>query len=414
MINSIKPAIHYGYTIVLCCCLIMGVNVGIAISCAGIFYEPVSTALGIKVGEFGLYASVIYLCSALMLPLAGKLMEKFGARIMLSLNSALMGLCYLVMPLFNNVWQFYLAGGIIGITLAFLLYLSFPTLINRWFQTRVGFFIGVCSAASGIGGIIFNPFGAWLITTYGWRMAYCVFGLIILLLVTPVLGILLRDNPADKGLEPFGRKEIQNISADTGVEYAAAVKMPVFYALVLFAFAMIAVSTLNLFVPYYTTGLNYTLAQASLVAAAVMAGATAGKIILGMLNDKSGFLGITAASGCGILGLFLLLAGKYGFPFLLTGGFFFGWAYAAVSVETVMLVRHVFGGRHYARIYSNIAVALAAGGTLTAGGWGILADHTGFRFILILGIVLQIICGGIGIYALKTGKKLNSTKGETK
>lgn len=406
MINLERFHIHYGYVIVLCCCLIMGGNVGIAISCAGIFYKPVSTSLSISVGEFGLYASVIYMASALMLPFAGKLMEKFGSRIMLTINSTAMGICYLSMALFNNVWLFYLAGGVIGITLAFLLYLSFPTLINSWFQTRVGFFIGVCSAASGIGGIIFNPFGAWLITAYGWRTAYCAFGLIILCIITPVLGLLVRNSPQDIGIKPVTGGEKTAALANTGIEYTKAIKLPVFYTLIFFAFAMIAVSTLNLFIPSYITDLNYTLEQASLVAAAVMAGATVGKVILGMLNDKNGVWGIVTAASCGITGLLLLFLGEYGYSLLLAGGFFFGWAYAAVSVETVMLVRYVFGGRHYARIYSNIAVALAAGGTLTSGGWGILAGYTGFRPIIISGIILLLVCCGIGLYALNTGKNL--------
>lgn len=36
--------LHYGYVIVACCCLIMGVNVGLTFSCAGIFFQPVSEA----------------------------------------------------------------------------------------------------------------------------------------------------------------------------------------------------------------------------------------------------------------------------------------------------------------------------------------------------------------------------------
>ena len=40
-------AIHYGYVIVLCCCLIMGVNVGLVMSCAGIFFLAVSGGIGL-------------------------------------------------------------------------------------------------------------------------------------------------------------------------------------------------------------------------------------------------------------------------------------------------------------------------------------------------------------------------------
>lgn len=43
--------IHYGYVIMLCCFLIMFVLVGLIMSCAGIFYKPVSETLGIEVRE---------------------------------------------------------------------------------------------------------------------------------------------------------------------------------------------------------------------------------------------------------------------------------------------------------------------------------------------------------------------------
>ncbi len=146
---------HYAYVILICCCLMMSVNVGLSFSCAGIYYSPVSQSLGVTVGEFGIYMSIMYVTSSLMLPLAGKMLERYSARMLFSVSSAVMGIDFLAMSLFRHVWEFYISGGVMGITLAFLLYLSFPTIINRWFHTRVGMMIGICSAASGIGGIFF-------------------------------------------------------------------------------------------------------------------------------------------------------------------------------------------------------------------------------------------------------------------
>lgn len=398
---------HYGYIIVLCCCLIMGVNVGLVMSCAGIFYHPVSEALGTSVGKFGLYMSFNYLASTLMLSIAGRMMERFSARILLTLSSAVLGLTLVAMSFFNAVWEFYLAGSVIGITLAFLLYLSFPTMVNRWFQTRVGFFIGLCSAASGIGGVLFNPVGARLITLFGWRMTYMLFGLVILFAITPLLGILLRDFPVNKGVQSYGADQQKQPDAPiTGIEYARAIRMPVFYGMILFAFLMISVSTLNLFIPNYITGLNYSLEQASLVASAIMVGVTIGKVALGMINDRSSVWGVITTIFLGIAGLVLLLAGEFGIVMAIAGGFLFGWAYAGVTVQTPMLVRTIFGNRNYAQIYSNISIAFAAGGSITAGGWGLLADSMSFRFILSLGIVFLGISGFIGIYALHLGKRL--------
>lgn len=407
LISSNK--VHYGYVIVLCCFLIMFVIVGLIMSCAGIFYKPVSEDLGIDIGKFGLYMSLNFLFSTLTLSFAGKLMEKYSARIILAISSAVAGASLMAMSQFNAVWQFYIVGAIFGITLAFLLYLGFPTLLNRWFKARMGVLIGICSAGSGIGGVLFNPIGGYLITNYGWRATYLIFGAMIFLLVTPVLAILLRDYPQDKGLEPYGActadmpvKRVDN--HNEGIEYSKAIRMPVFYGLVVFAFLMNAAATLNVFVPAYAQSVQFSIEEASFVASAVMVGVTVGKVILGMLNDRSTALGVVVTTGLGVGGLGLLLLGHIGIIVSVLGGFLFGWAYAGVSVQTPLLVRSVFGNKNYAQIYSNVSMSIAVGGAIAAGGWGLLADNTSFGFIFTTGIVFLIVSGCIGMLALKINK----------
>ena len=404
MKNSSK--IHYGYVIVLCCFLIMFVIVGLIMSCAGIFYKPVSEELGIDIGKFGLYMSLNFLFSTLTLSFAGRMMERYSARIILSVSSAVAGLSLMAMSQFNAVWQFYITGALFGITLAFLLYLGFPTLLNRWFKARMGVFIGICSAGSGIGGVLFNPLGGYLITNYGWRATYLIFGAMILVLVTPVLALFLRDYPKDKGLEPYGAAttavpDVRTQNRDTGIKYAKAIRMPVFYGLVVFAFLINAAATLNVFVPAYVQSIQFSIEEASFVASAVMVGVTVGKVALGMINDRSTVWGVTATIGLGVAGLALLLVGHVGIIVPIAGGFLFGWAYAGVSVQTPLLVRSVFGNRNYARIYSNVSMAIAVGGAIAAGGWGLLSDATSFGFILVTGMVFLAVSGAIGLYALK-------------
>lgn len=116
MKNSSK--IHYGYVIVLCCFLIMFVIVGLIMSCAGIFYKPVSEELGIDIGKFGLYMSLNFLFSTLTLSFAGRLMERYSARVILTISSAVAGLSLMAMSQFDALWQFYITGALFGITLA--------------------------------------------------------------------------------------------------------------------------------------------------------------------------------------------------------------------------------------------------------------------------------------------------------
>lgn len=407
-----RRGMHYGFVVLICCCLMMGVNVGLVMSCASIFYAPVSQALGVSVGEFGVYMSLSFITSSLMLSVAGKMIERYSARKLLTVASAVCGVALAAMGCFNSLWEFYVAGAVIGVTLAFLLYLSFPTLINRWFRTRVGFLIGVCSAASGIGGVIFNPIGGAIITVWGWRWGYIVFGAIILLIVTPLLGILLRDYPSDKGLQPYGAEMLAEdvalspkVTSAKGIGYGKAVRMPVFYAMVLFAFIVMATSTLNLFIPKYATVTGFSLEQSALAASAIMGGVTVGKLLLGYINDRSCAVGTIAAGGCGIAGLCILLGDGGALWLLLTGSFLFGWAYAGVTVQTAMLVRTIFGTAHYARIYSVVSMALAAGGAVASAGWGFMSDALGFPAIFITGIALLVVSTLIGIGSLRASRR---------
>lgn len=397
---------HYGYIIVACCCLIMGVDVGLLMSCAGIFYAPVSQSLGISVGEFGIYMSCSFITSSLMLSVAGIWMERYSARWILTAASAVGGLCLVAMGMADAVWQFYIAGCVIGMSLAFLMYLSFPTLLNRWFVTRVGLLIGICSAASGIGGVIFNPIGGWIITQWGWRAAYITFGVIILAGVTPLLALLLRNHPADKGLQPCGadtaaaRTSGNSAAAQAGVMFAQAVRHPAFYMLVAFAFIIMAVSTFNLFIPKYVLTLDYDIEQSAYAASAIMAGVTVGKLCLGYINDRNCGAGVAVTTLSGIIGLVLLIIGS-NLGVVLIGSFMFGWAYAGVTVQTAMLVRSVFGSVDYARIFSVVSVALAAGGAIASGTWGFIAQHWSYPTAFTIGIILLTLGLLMGLYSLR-------------
>ena len=398
-----QPKRHYGFVILACCCLIMGVNVGLSFSCAGIMYEPVCQSIGVKVGEFGMYMSLMYVTSSLLLPWAGRMIERHSARMLLTLSSALMGAAFLAMAFFTNVWEFYGAGIALGISVAFLLYLSFPVLINRWFKSRVGLLMGICAAASGVGGMLFNPLAGYIITNHGWRAAYVVFAVIVLLIVTPLLGILLRDKPSDMGLRPYGKEEPRRQGAAgtaADVSYKSALRPPVLYITVIFSFLMMAISTLNLFVPAFTQSLGYGIESASFAAASVMAGVTVGKLALGYINDRSCIAGVLVTTLGGAAGLLLMLAGEAGLWLICLGGFMFGWAYAGVMVQTAMLTRTVFGSRDYARIYAIVSIALAAGGAIASGGWGWIVEASSCRTVFVIGTVLLLVSAVAGVLPL--------------
>ena len=402
-----KTPLHYGYVVIACCCLFMGVDVGLMMSCAGIFYAPVSAELGVPVGEFGIYMSFVFCFSALFLSTAGRLISTYGARKIVGASSLLLGLTAVAMGFFTRLWEFYMAGAFIGISFATLIYLGFPTLVNAWFRTRVGVMIGICSAASGIGGIIFNPIGGAIITVWGWRAGYWAFGAIILLIVTPLLLWLLRDKPSDKGLLPFGAEVKEGTASQTveeGVEYHRALRMPVLYVLLVFSFILMACSTLNPYIPKYTSSCGFSEMEASWAASIAMAGVTVGKLALGWVNDRNCRVGVVLTTLLGAGGLVLMALVGDIFWVLAGGSFLFGWEYAGCTVQTTMLTSRIFGRRDYPRIYSVISIALAAGAAVASGGWGLLADATSFPTAFITGAACLLLACLLGLLAMRSAR----------
>jgi hypothetical protein len=70
------------------------------------------------------------------------------------------------------------------------------TVANRWFVRRRGLVMGVLTAASATGQLVFLPVVAWMTERSGWRAAS--------LAVIPLVQLRLRDGPAELGVAPYG------------------------------------------------------------------------------------------------------------------------------------------------------------------------------------------------------------------
>jgi MFS family permease len=383
----------------------------LTMNCAGIFFTPVSEALGVGKGAFAFYMTVLCLAMFFTLPVAGKLMATQDVRVVLSAAVITVGASLFAMGFFDAVWQFYIAGAFIGIGQSFLLYLAVPTLINRWFRQKAGFFLGLCMAFTGVGGVLFNPLGDYLIQHYGWQTGYRVFGGLALLIALPFTLLAIRSYPADKNLRPYGDID-QGDGAPTmlfGVLATDALKSRAFYALVIFAGLTGFVSVVYQFLPSYASSLplNNTIpALAGTLAAAAMAGQAVGKLGLGVISDKSISAGMWTAILCGIIGLLVLWLLPSYLSALLIAGFLFGPFYACALVQVPLMTKAVFGIRDYSQIYSRISMFSAIMAALGATAWGYLIDWLGFPILFIASLAILVVIALLGNYAIKSRAKL--------
>jgi sugar phosphate permease len=77
------------------------------------------------------------------------------------------------------------------------------TVVNRWFSEHRGLVMGVLTASTATGQLVFLPFLQTIVETYGWRPAVLTIAGVGLLTV-PLIALFMRDRPADLGLTPLG------------------------------------------------------------------------------------------------------------------------------------------------------------------------------------------------------------------
>ena len=313
-----------------------------------------------------------------------------------------------------------------GIGVAPCIYLAVPTLINAWCVKRVGFFVGLCMAFTGIGGVIFNPIGTALINAgaEGWRTAYLVFGVVILVGTLPFTTLVVRSRPADKGLLPYGADEADESAPsatdgaspepDDSMEASAAMRTSAFFALAAFS----GLITLNQTIYQYLAGYAQSFAQtlpavaaaSGIVASTAMAGQAIGKVLLGVVNDRSVKFGAVMGIGAGVAGVTLmwLLPGQL--ALLLVGAFLFGIAYAETTVQTPLLVRTVFGSADYTNVYSCVSMVGSLMGTFAAVFWSLVVDSAGgYPLMFALGYVCMVGCLALALFSLHWKARRNAT-----
>lgn len=414
-----KGGFHYGYLIALTCCALAFSAVGIVYSGAGVFYTPVSQALGVGKGTFTLYLTIQGLVMSFSLPIAGKLIATKDSRLVLSVASAVAAAIYIfIYANATSVYWFYAGGAIMGCCMGIILILMTPTLINFWFKEKVGLFMGVCLMFTGVGGVVFNPVGAYLIQTYGWNKAYMILGVVMAVICLPFTIFVVRRTPAEKGLLKFGETAEAIASAKTatsgaaaplsGYTAAAAKKTLPFYTTILLAIGLGLAAPQIQFFPSYAVSIGLGVGLGASMASMGMLGNMIGKIIIGFLNDISLKLSLAVGVACGVVGMFTVANFNTVTALLLGGAFLHGIMYATTVTIPPMVTREVFGQREYAQIYSQIAMIAGIVGAFALSAWGFVADFFSGSFVpgFYMTIGLLVFALLVGIISLQRGKQL--------
>ena len=171
----------------------------------GIYIKPMEAEFGWTRGALSGAAAISLLLLGAAGPFVGRLADRWGPRRVIVLALVLLAAGTLGSAFVQRLWHVYLTAGLLMAVGAGGVALTTGTsVIARWFESRRGLAIGIAAGGMSAGQLIIIPLATTLTFAFGWRTSYLWLGLGLLALVLPLAAWLIRNNPEDRGLRPYG------------------------------------------------------------------------------------------------------------------------------------------------------------------------------------------------------------------
>lgn len=199
--------VHYGWVVAAVTFLTMLITAG-TIGAPGVFIVPLEREFGWTTSEISSALALRFLLYGLMGPFAAVLMNRFGVRRIVLLALGILTVTLVTSLAMTSVSQLLLLWGVgLGVGTGLTAMVLGATVATQWFSERRGLAMGLLSASTATGQLVFLPLLASLTEAYGWRIALC-FICAMLVLATLLVTLLMCDRPSDIGLAPYGATDI--------------------------------------------------------------------------------------------------------------------------------------------------------------------------------------------------------------
>lgn len=355
---------YFPWLMAVMAALTLLVSNGMTITGLSVFDESLLAEFGWSRGELKFNGLVTLAVTGLMAPFAGILLDRFGVRICMMAGWLILTIAYWLYGQIGSLADMYLVHIMFSAVLVFCGLNPAVMLVSRWFVARRGTAIGIALVGTSLGGAIFPQISTRLIESMGWRETFQVelFIPVVLLLLA---FFVIRNKPADMGMEPVGGEPVTNADGElSGMEYRDAISTKSFWALSLVAmFTFYSVLGVSAHLFLYMRDLEFTPAVAANAISAFFLCALMGKFVFGFLSDyvnhKKVFYGNIVVM---LLGALILAAMKVEWVWFSVVLFGLGWGgvYTMIQLSAV----NCFGLKAAGKILGTITLLDALGGGL--------------------------------------------------
>ena len=151
---------------------------------------------------------IFMMSSAIFFPIVGRLLDKYSVKKIIVWGGFIYSLSLITLYFSVNYLTFILIYGLpIALGATLMGNLATSKLVSSWFERQAGRALGFAAVGVSFAGFIFPNLTQYFlmdIMLLEWREVYLVFGIFLLVIITPLIYLLVIDKPSDVGQEIDG------------------------------------------------------------------------------------------------------------------------------------------------------------------------------------------------------------------
>jgi MFS family permease len=199
-----KNKLFYGWYIIAAAFIILFLSTGTHLS-FGVMLKPIATEFGWDRGAISSVYFLNMIVTSTSLVFVGRIYDRVGPKPILIVAAGLLAAGYTLTANITALWQLYIsysvitALGIAGTSVPLM-----SALIAKWFTKRRGLAVSLTITGASLGQFALVPLLTKITLDYDWRTAYLAVALVSFVVIALLALIVIREQPSDLGLQPYG------------------------------------------------------------------------------------------------------------------------------------------------------------------------------------------------------------------
>jgi MFS family permease len=374
-----KGRYPYGHVIAASCFGIQAIGIGTYYT-YGVLFNPLLDEFGWSRTSISGAASMAFLLMGFLGMGVGRLNDRFGPRVLMTVSGVFFGLGYFLMSSLESIWQLYLFFAIIfGIGLSTVDVIALST-IARWFVRKRGVVTGIVKVGTGAGQMTIPFLASILIMRYGWRSSCVIIGVAVLVILVAIAQLLRRD-PGQMGLSPdgsaFGSTE-RAVPDTEGLSLQEAMRTRQFWTMCAAVLATVfCLITIMVHIVPYAQEIDVSPTRAAGVLATIGGVSMAGRFISGLAIDRIGSKQVMIFCFILLIGVLLWLQIATELWMLYFFAVVYGFAHGGLFTSLSPIVAEFFGIKSHGVLFGITMFCGTFGGALGPVMAGYVFDVTG-------------------------------------